>query len=194
MIHLLRWLHKWDNYLYNISDNIHDVVVLAKSMDNDSYVSYNFLKENGEFKITNLPYGNFQVIAQKIGYTDATSSSIYIEPDNTAREGITLNIVVSSVDDHAVIPDKTKLLQNYPNPFQSSPTFRCLCQKSVLSNLVSNYPWSKGEKIFEGYTDEAIIICFGGSDLSQEYTLLANTKESVEMIKDNACKVSVVLK
>ncbi len=155
-------------------------------MDNDSYVSYNFLKENGEFKITNLPYGNFQVIAQKIGYTDATSSSIYIEPDNTAREGITLNIVVSSVDDHAVIPDKTKLLQNYPNPFNPSTNIQVFMSKREFIKIsVSNILGQKVKNIFEGYTDEGYHnFVLDGSDLSSGiYLVSLTTKESVEMKK-----------
>jgi len=170
----------------DLPENTQDVVVLAKSVNNDNYISYNFLTETGEFKITNLPYGNFKLVAQKIGYSDAISSSIVILPYDTAKEGVLLNILTTTVEEQIVKPYKTQLMQNYPNPFNPSTNIQVFIVKSGLATVsIYNALGQKVKNVFEGTMSKGYHnFTFDGSELSSGiYMICLTTNEAVEMKK-----------
>lgn len=99
------------------SNNLSDVLIYAKSIDNNIFYNYGFLKSNNEFKVSNLPYGNYKLFAQKIGFNDGVSTDLQITPTTTIINGVNIPIFVSSIAGENLLPNDFKLYQNYPNPF-----------------------------------------------------------------------------
>ena len=52
----------------NASDenNFEGITILAKNVNNGALYSYNFGKELGTYKVSNIPYGTYELVAQKI--------------------------------------------------------------------------------------------------------------------------------
>jgi Secretion system C-terminal sorting domain len=99
------------------------ITLLARSLDNGELYSYNFGKENGGFKITNIPFGTYEIIGQKIGVDNAISEIITIDPLNNQINGIIINFNATDVTDEELpVPNKITLYPNYPNPFNPSTT------------------------------------------------------------------------
>ncbi len=170
----------------NIAENYGDIVVLVKSTSNDNYVSYNFINPEGRFKITNLPYGNFKLIAQKIGYSDAISSSIVILPYDTAQEGVSLNLLTTAVDEKTIRPTRTQLLQNFPNPFNPITNIQLFISKRGLAKVsVYNTLGQKIDNLYEGIINEGFHhFTFDGDKLGTGiYIILLETNDVVETKK-----------
>ena len=96
------------------------ITILAKNVNNGALYSYNFGKELGDYKVTNIPYGTYELIAQKIGLDNAESQTITIDPIVNQITGININFVISNLEREALLPDEFILYQNYPNPFNPS--------------------------------------------------------------------------
>ena len=67
------------------------ITILAKNVNNGALYSYNFGKEPGNFSVTNIPYGTYEFVAQKIGLDNAISQTVVIDPLNNQITGINLN-------------------------------------------------------------------------------------------------------
>jgi len=93
------------------------ITVLARNNDNGALYSYNFGKELGDYKVTNIPYGTYELVAQKIGLENAISQTVTIDPINNQITGINLNFLISEVENDKSFPEDFILYQNYPNPF-----------------------------------------------------------------------------
>jgi hypothetical protein len=93
------------------------ITVFAKSIINNQLYTYNFGKEDGRFYINNLPYGTYQLIAQKIGFENAISNSFTISPQNENQYNLNIQFTLTDVKSEIFIPSQIKLNQNYPNPF-----------------------------------------------------------------------------
>lgn len=93
------------------------IIVLAKSTNNNRLYTYNFGKEDGRFYINNLPYGTYQLIAQKIGFENSLSSQFTISPQNQNQYNLNIQFTLTDVQKEIFIPSQIKLYQNYPNPF-----------------------------------------------------------------------------
>ncbi len=104
-------------------DSVSDVIVYAHPLNNESSVfNYSFVSQNGNFKIPFLPYGNYKLVAQKIGYYDGYSSEFIIDSLNTSIGNLDITLVPLSVDEEPAIPENHILLYNYPNPFNPETT------------------------------------------------------------------------
>mgnify|MGYP005839548799 CR=1 FL=1 len=104
--------------------NRSDVLVYAKSTDNGLWYNYAYLKRNSEFKLTNLPYSNYKLYAQKIGYNDGVSIDLQISPTSTIISGVNIPIILSSAETETSLPSNFYLYQNYPNPFNPTTKIR----------------------------------------------------------------------
>ncbi len=94
------------------------VLILAQSVNIDSsFIAYSFANKNGEFTIANLPYGNYRLVAQKIGLSDVYSSVIGIDSLNTSIAGVSMNFNITGISNNPKVPVDFELYQNYPNPF-----------------------------------------------------------------------------
>lgn len=98
-----------------------DVVLFARNVNRDSLVfNYVFSNIDGSFTLPFLPYGTYQLMAQRIGYDNAYSNEFVIDSLNTIIDGISLYFNTTDVDDEIRIPVNAELYQNYPNPFNPS--------------------------------------------------------------------------
>jgi len=96
------------------------ITILAKNINNGDLYSYNFGKELGNYSVTNIPYGTYELVAQKIGFENAFSQTVVIDPLNNQITGINLNFIINNVEDDKILPNDIILYQNYPNPFNPS--------------------------------------------------------------------------
>ena len=70
------------------------ITILAKNINNGALYSYNFGKEPGDFNVKNIPYGTYELVAQKIGLDNAISQTVVIDPLNNQITGINLNFII----------------------------------------------------------------------------------------------------
>ena len=96
------------------------IIIFAKNINNGALYSYNFGKELGDYKVTNIPYGTYELVAQRIGLDNAISQTVTIDPFNNQITGINLNFIISEIENDVIIPSDIMLYQNYPNPFNPS--------------------------------------------------------------------------
>lgn len=114
------------------SSSLSDMLILAKSLEYNQWVNYAFLNDGKNFRINNLPYGNYQLFTQKIGFTDGLSSILEISETSKIINGVNIEIAPAEVRCIKFSPDELVLFQNYPNPF--NPT----------TKISFNIPSSKG--------------------------------------------------
>ncbi len=111
------------------------ITILAKNINNGALYSYNFGKELGEFNVTNIPYGTYELVAQKIGLDNAISQTVVIDPLNNQITGINLNFNISDVENDNNVPTDLILYQNYPNPFNPSTNITFYLPQSSIVKL-----------------------------------------------------------
>ena len=113
------------------SNPLSDVVIYAQSVDyNSAPFNYSFIQNDESYSVPFLPYGDYKIIAQKIGYENAESSIITISTNNTEIMGVDLTFNISSAEQFSLIPGEFELFQNYPNPFNPVTTIKYILPKS----------------------------------------------------------------
>jgi hypothetical protein len=145
------------------------ITLLVKSMENSYLYSYNFGKVSGEYKISNIPYGTYEVVAQKIGLENAVSQVVTIDPFNNQLDGILITFNITDIKTEFLnIPDKIELLPNYPNPFnpETKITFR-LSEPLYISIKVYNILGKEIATLLNEFiTAGTYSVNFYGTDLS----------------------------
>jgi hypothetical protein len=115
------------------------ITLLARSLENGALYSYNFGKEDGAYKVTNLPHGIYELIAQKIGWEDAVSQVVIIDSVNTQINNIMITFTPTDVNVELPIPENILLQQNYPNPFNPITTISfSIRQEEFVELKISN--------------------------------------------------------
>jgi hypothetical protein len=97
--------------------NYEGITLLARNINTNALYSYNFGKKEAVYNIFNIPYGTYEIVAQKIGYDNAVSQIVTIDPGNFQITGINITFSPTNVDEQPQLPDNFILHQNYPNPF-----------------------------------------------------------------------------
>ncbi len=129
-----------------------DVVLFARNVNRDSLVfNYVFSSRDGSFNLPFLPYGTYQLMAQRIGYDNAYSNEFVIDSLNPEINGLSLNFLISDINDKDVIPVNAELYQNYPNPFNPSTNIEFTIPEFQLVNLtVTNILGEEVASLFNG--------------------------------------------
>lgn len=103
-------------------DSISGVIIYAQSVGGSSLINYALISNENSFKVPFLPYGQYQLVGQKIGYQDGYSNVFTIDLNNTSVGDLNITLTPTSVDDDLLVPDNIVILYNYPNPFNPSTT------------------------------------------------------------------------
>ena len=150
------------------------ITILAKNINNGALYSYNFGKEPGDFNVRNIPYGTYELVAQKIGLDNAISQTVVIDPLNNQITGINLNFIISDVETDISLPSDIILFQNYPNPFNPSTNISFyLPQSSVAKLEVFNVLGESVETIVNGELSSGFhTVTFNGRNLSSGIYLI----------------------
>jgi hypothetical protein len=102
-------------------ENPGGVVIYAQSLNYSGQLfNFAFPYGSGSYSVNNLPYGNYKVVAQKIGFNDAVSQALTIDTLTPAVTNIALVFQPLSVNETQTSPVDFILNQNYPNPFNPS--------------------------------------------------------------------------
>ena len=103
---------------------VSDVVIYAQSTSNNLLYNYGLSKEDGSYRVADLPYGNYNLIAQKIGLPDASANNININPSSYDTTGVNILFIIASANENPDLPNSIELYQNYPNPFNPTTTIK----------------------------------------------------------------------
>jgi len=152
-----------------LDDNLEDIVILAQSLDFAQLFNYAIVDDDGSYKISNLPFGNYKVIGQKIGYEDAVSNnSLNINSVDTIITGVNLTFNTTSIQEVNAAPEKFELFQNYPNPFNPSTTIGFnLSEVADIQLTVTNVLGEEIAVLYEGFLAQGKYkITYNASSLS----------------------------
>ncbi|VAX17725.1 hypothetical protein MNBD_IGNAVI01-2988 [hydrothermal vent metagenome] len=106
-----------------------DAIVYVRSVSNSKIYTYNFVASDGNYTIPVLPYGDYELIAQKIGVPDAQSTIFSISTTQDSLSGIDLSLIITSIE-NVDSPQSFQLYQNYPNPFNPATTIKFSLQNA----------------------------------------------------------------
>lgn len=163
-----------------------DVVLYAKNVNpNSSIFNYVFSQQDGSFSLPFLPYGSYQLVAQRIGYDDAVSNEFIIDSLNTLILGVNLNFVVSDVDDGFTIPENVELYQNYPNPFNPFTNIEFVLPENEMVNLsISNILGEEVTALYNGYLNSGKHkFTFNGKGLSSGVYFVSLQTSEIRFVK-----------
>jgi hypothetical protein len=171
-------------YSGNVNRKVSDITILAKSVDYGSYINYTVPKDSGNFILSELPFGKYLIIAQKIGFEDIHSENIIIDSLNTDREGLLLQFQTSVHDDN-LETKKIQLYQNYPNPFNPNTTILFyLPEDNFVSIEVSNILGEQVSLLYQGYLHEGDHkFLFNGNGLSSGIYFVSLQTSDVKLVK-----------
>lgn len=98
------------------NEPITDVIVYARSIKNQKRYSYNLTDSDGNYSIPMLPYGDYELIAEKMGVETVISSILQISSIQDSINDVNIVFTLTSIKNEIENLD-FNLKQNYPNPF-----------------------------------------------------------------------------
>ena len=107
----------------NQNSPVTDAIVYVRSVSSNKIYTYDFVSSEGNYAVPVLPYGDYELIAQKIGVADAQSSLFTISTTQDSLSDFDITMVITSVK-NGNITLKFELSQNYPNPFNPTTTIK----------------------------------------------------------------------
>jgi hypothetical protein len=146
---------------------------------NNYIYSFGFSRENGEFKINNLPYGNYKLFIQKIGFENYYSETVEISRLQPTIQNVEIHVTLSGADDKTFMPDHAMLYPNYPNPFNPSTAIEFFIPaSSEVELIVSNILGEEISNLFHGFLSAGFYSYnFNGEQLSSgTYIITLKTK------------------
>jgi hypothetical protein len=125
-----------DSVFVNQTLNNKNLYLERDSLTNNQLYSYNFGKDDGRFYVSNLPYGSYQLVAQKVGFPNAVSNNFTISPQNQNQHQLNIQFTLTDVEQaDNFIPTEIKLYPNYPNPFNPSTIISFSLPASQIVNI-----------------------------------------------------------
>ena len=164
---------------------IPDVIVLARNLTNQELFYYSYPHYDGSFNINNLPYGNYDLIAQSIGYGDGLSGQIEIIPGTTSHSGVNITFQLSTTPDPGFLPSEVRLDPNYPNPFNPSTNISYYLPKAGHVALeVFNALGERIQILREGYSASGTFITiFDGRNLSSGVYFISLSGDDFRLVR-----------
>ena len=99
----------------NNNKPVSDAIVYA--MQGNEYVGFGVTNTNGEYKINNIPVGDYILIAHKVA---SQSEQMTVTLNEKASNNFSFNLKSKSLNITNNTPYEFALVQNYPNPFNPS--------------------------------------------------------------------------
>ena len=166
----------------SLQEEYEGITILARNLGNGALYSYNFGKELGDYKVSNIPYGTYELVGQRIGLENAVSQIVTIDPTSNQITGINLNFTIVDIQDEVIFPDEIVLYQNYPNPF--NPATNILFYLPRADNVKLQVINILGESIETLVNDEMSAglhsITFNGNNLaSGVYFIVLESRQLV---------------
>ena len=98
--------------VFNNNKPVTEAVVYAKQ--GDLYFGFGVTDSKGEYKIKNLPQGDYILVAHKIGTTSDSKPVVIGEKE---LDNVVFNVTPNKNNITVNSPSEYRLSQNYPNPF-----------------------------------------------------------------------------
>ena len=170
--------------LMKVSGNNSSVnaLVLAHSLTNGEYYSYGVSDASGGFTVKELPFGTYELVAQRLNQADLVSSPFVIDNTNKAYRSVFLQ-PLSAKKEKNNAPSGYLLLNNYPNPFNPSTSISySLPEAGAITINVYSLVGQKVETLYSGeQTSGQHQINFSATGLSSGsyFVVLRTIKESI---------------
>ena len=132
--------------------NFSDIIIFAQSTDTYSIFNNTIVEDNGNFTISDLPYGHYRLIAEKAGYKTVYSYALTIDSLHTAINNVEISFDIAGISNEKALPNTPVLYQNYPNPFNPSTSIEFFLPKSSNTDLkIVNILGEEIKTIFNGF-------------------------------------------
>jgi hypothetical protein len=134
------------------NDTITDITVLALSLDYNQIFNFAFGWEDTSYEIRNLPYGRYKLIGEKLGFGNAITDEVTINPDNPSHTSIDLIFTLAGIKNGSVFPERALLYQNYPNPFNPSTNIRFyLPEAAEIKLIITDVLGEEVARLYDGF-------------------------------------------
>jgi Carboxypeptidase regulatory-like domain/Secretion system C-terminal sorting domain len=168
-----------------VGDNFNNFIVFAQPVNKSYIINYAVIKDDGSFDLEDLPYGNYQLTVQKIGYDNAYMSGLEISPGHTSITDVLINFVYAGIEKKELTPSTPYLFQNYPNPFNPSTNIEMfLPSNSNIILKVSNILGQETSILYKGYLSAGRHkFIFNGDNLSSGTYFVTLTAGNFFLVK-----------
>lgn len=158
----------------NNNKPVSDAIVYA--MQGNEYVGFGVTNTNGEYKINNIPVGDYILIAHKVA---SQSEQMTVTLNEKANNNFSFNLKSKSLNITNNTPYEFALVQNYPNPFNPSTVISySIAKEGAVSLKVYNNTGQLVQELVNANQTAGIYnIDFNAADLSSGiyfYTLSTN--------------------